>query len=221
MSTNASPTSEAPSEGGRVPVEHRFLGLDKRSFPYALFVVAVFLIVTVVVPRVNAAIEWDDPVRAGEQLALSDTVLFSPATGWNVESGFRVGEGGSATTSGFATVAGDGVTFDVAPDTFDGTPAELLQQIEKVTSRTDDPTFQVTGEPATFTTASGDVAVVQSYSSVLGDGLVAAFVIDGTGLKITAFGPPAQMRAAAADIRDMMASIRSIDAGADIEGSSE
>ena len=50
--------------------------------------------------------------------------------------------------------------------------------------------------------------MIQTYSSVNGDGLIAAFVIDGTGLKITAYGPPAQMRAAAEDIDDMIASIR-------------
>ena len=80
----------------RVPVEHRLLGMDRRSFPYALFVVAVFLVATVLVPRVNDAIGWDDPVRAGEQLALTDTIAFTPTTGWNVESGYRLGEGGSA-----------------------------------------------------------------------------------------------------------------------------
>ena len=207
------PTATTDRDDRRVPVEHRLLGLDKRSFPYALFVVGVFLLATVVVPRINSAIDWDDPVRAGDRLALSDTIAFTPTTGWNVESGFRVGEGGSAVKSGLAVVAGDGVIFQVEPDTFDGTPAELLDQIEKVTSATDDPTFQVDGDPATVTTPAGDVGVIQTYSSVNGDGLVAAFVIDGTGLKITAYGPPAQLRAALPDIDDMVASIRSTEGG--------
>ena len=56
--------------------------------------------------------------------------------------------------------------------------------------------------------------MVQTYSSVNGDGVVAAFVIDGTGLKVTAYGPPAQMTAAAPDIDDMITSIRST-AGSD------
>ena len=202
-------TDTRPPDDGRVPVEHRLLGLDKRSFPYALFVVGVFLVATVLIPRINDAIDWDDPVQAGDQLALSDTVAFTPTTGWNVEKGFRVGEGGSGATSGVAVVAGDGVTFQVDPGTYDGTPAELLDQIEKVTSSTDDPTFRVDGDPATVTTPSGDTGVIQTYSSVNGDGLVAAFVIDGTGLEVTAYGPPAQMTAAASDIDDMIASIRS------------
>ena len=36
-------------------------------------------------------------------------------------------------------------------------------------------------------------------------------VIDGTGLKVTAYGPPAQMTAAAEDVKDMIASIRTVD----------
>jgi len=196
-------------------VEHRVLGLDRRSFPPAVFVIAFFLLATVVIPRINDAVEWDDPVGAGEELALTDTISFTPATGWNVESGFRVGEGGSNVSSGEATVAGEGVTFDIVPDDFDGTAKELLAQVEKVTSRTYDPTFKVASDPATTTTRSGEVGVIQTYNSVLGDGVIAAFVIDGTGLKITAYGPPAQMRVAAQEIDDMIASIRADDQDGD------
>jgi hypothetical protein len=195
-----------------VPVEHRLLGLDRRSFPYALFVVVVFLVATVVIPAIDDALEWDDPVRAGEQLALSDSVAFTPTAGWNVESGFRLGPDGSVAQSGDATVVGDGVTVSVTADSFDGTPAELLDQIEKVTSSTGDPSFRVDGEPATIITQAGDVGVIQTYSSVNADGLVAAFVIGDTGVKVTAYGAPAQLRAGADDIDDMIGSIRGLDA---------
>jgi hypothetical protein len=194
-----------------VPAEHRFLGLDKRSFPYALFVVAVFLVATVVIPRIDDAISWDDPVQAGDQLALADDVVLTPAVGWNVESGFRVASDGSIGQAGAVTLVDDGVTFSVVPGPFDGTPAQLLDQVQKVTSSTDDPSFKVDGEPATLTTPSGEVGVIQSYSSVDGDGLVAAFVIDGTGLKITAYGSPAQMTSASSDIDAMLASIKQVD----------
>ncbi|OZC52426.1 hypothetical protein CH286_02190 [Rhodococcus sp. WWJCD1] len=193
----------------RVPAEHRLLGLDRRTFPPALFVVAVFVVLTIFVPRVNAAIGWDDPVVAGEQLAITDTIVFTPATGWDVEAGFRAKDQGRR--SGDATIAGKGVTFQVSPDTFDGTPGELLDQVEKVTSRTEDPTFRVDGDRTTLTTTAGETGVAQPYSSVTGDGVVAAFVISGTGVKITAYGPPAQMTAAVDDIQTMIASIRTVD----------
>lgn len=201
----------SPPRSGRepVPVEHRVLGLDRRSFPLAFAVIAVFLFLTVVVPRVDDAIDWDDPVRAGDRLALTDTIAVTPPTGWEVEQGFRVGEGGSAVDSGQASLSGDGVVVTVVPDDFDGTPAELLGQIEKVTSSTQDPSFRVSEEPGTVTTTSGEVGVVQPYRSARGDGVIAAFVLDGTGVEVTAYGPPAQMRAAATEITDLIASIDS------------
>lgn len=207
-----SATVSGPPRQDRVEVEHRVLGMDRRSFPYALSVVAVFLFLTVVVPRVNDAIDWDDPVQAGEQLALTDSLSFTPTAGWNVLTGHRVGQGGSAVSSGEATVVGDGVVLDVVPDDFDGTPAQLLRQVDKVTSSTDDPTFTADDGSSSITTVDGNAGVLQSYRSITGDGMVAAFVIDGTGLKITVHGPPAQMRAAAQDIQHMITSIRLTDA---------
>lgn len=196
----------------RVPVEHRMFGMDKRTFPIGLFVIAVFLVSTVVIPRIDSAISWDDPVKAGERLSLTSTLAFTPTTGWNVEHGFRVGAGGVGVSSGEATVTSDGVTVSVVPDSFDGTPAELLRQIDKVTSATgNDPTFKVDGDPTTITTATGEHGVLQTYSSVDGDGIIAAFVIGGTGIKVTAFGPPTQMSAAADDLRAMITSIGSVD----------
>lgn len=208
-STRTEPYLVAETHRHRIPAEHRVLGLDRRTIPPALFVLAVFLVLTVIVPRVNASIGWDDPVRAGEQLALTDTVVFTPATGWNVESGFRVVD--EQVRFGGATIAGDGVTVEVYPDSFDGTADQLLDQVEKVTSRTADPSFRVDGSRSTLTTTTGQTGIVQPYSSLSNDGLVAAFVLDGTGIEITAYGPPTQMTAAAQTIRDMIASIQTID----------
>lgn len=193
----------------RVPVEHRFLGLDKRSFPYALFVIAVFIIATVIVPRINEAIAWNDPVRAGEQFALSDNVLFTPSSGWNVESGFRVGPDGNPTAeTGSAVLINGGATFIVEVGKFDGSPAELLTQVEKVTISTSDPSFSTASDPATITTRSGEVGVSQSYNSINGDGRIAAFVLDGTGVKVTAYGSTAQLHTQSGVVDDMIASIR-------------
>jgi hypothetical protein len=192
----------------RVPVEHRMFGMDRRSFPIGLVVIAVFLVATVVIPRIDRAIAWDDPVEAGQRLSLTESLSFAPTAGWNVERGFRVGTSKAVLGHGPATVVSDGVTFDVFPDSFDGTPAELLRQIDRVTSSTgSDPSFQAHGDPSTVDTSAGDTGLLQTYSSIRGDGIIAAFVIDSTGIRVTAFGPPEQMTAAADDIRAMIASI--------------
>ncbi len=135
-------------------------------------------------------------MRAGEQLALTNTISFTPTTGGTSRAASGSARAGRASRAAGRRRRRRGDLPGRARH-FDGTPAELLDQVEKVTSATDDPSFQVDGDPATVTTPAGEVGVVQTYSSVIGDGLVAAFVIDGTGLKITAYGPPAQMTAAA------------------------
>lgn len=195
----------------RPPVEHRVLGLDRRSFPGAIFVGIVFLVFTVVIPRIDAAIPWDDPVVAGDELALTGKLSFTPAVGWNIEQGHRLAPDGTVAQSGDATLTGAGVQVDVVTGAFDGTPKALLEQAEKVTAATVDPAFRVNGAPTTTRTDSGESGVLQHYGSVDEDGVIAAFVIDGTGVKITAHGSPAQMQAATQQISDMLASLRALD----------
>ncbi len=204
--------SRVASADERVAVEHRVLGLDRRTFAKAIFVGVVFLVFTVVIPRIDAAIPWNDPVVTGDELALTEDIAFTPAVGWNIEAGHRLNAEGSVDQSGDATLTDSGVEFDVTTGAFEGTPQELLAQIDKVTAATVDPAFRVDGAAATTRTDSGESGVLQQYSSLNEDGVIAAFVIDGTGIKVTAHGSPAQMKAAAQQIADMVASIRTLDA---------
>jgi hypothetical protein len=192
----------------RVPVEHRFLGLDKRSFPYAAAVLVVWLVWAVIVPKVNDAIAYDDPVVAGDRMALTDDIVFTPAVGWNVTAGFRVGEEGALPQSGAAVLDSGGVQFAIVPDAFDGTPNELIQQINKVTTRTTKgESFHVTGQRFTVTTDSGEVGVAEGFVSPRTQGVIAAFVIDGTGLQVQVVGPPDQISAVSDQVTDMVESI--------------
>ncbi|MFD7659409.1 hypothetical protein ACFV4N_35990, partial [Actinosynnema sp. NPDC059797] len=70
---------EAP--GDRVPVEHRFLGLDRRTFGPGLIVLAVALLLIYGLPALNAAIPWNDEVRAGDVLDLGDGATAVPPVG--------------------------------------------------------------------------------------------------------------------------------------------
>ena len=47
----------------RVPVEHRFGGLDRRSFVPALVVVGIWLLWAVALPHLDGAIDHDDNDR--------------------------------------------------------------------------------------------------------------------------------------------------------------
>jgi hypothetical protein len=197
----------------RVPAEHRVLGLDRRSFGPALFVIAVFVLAALVIPGINSASGYDDPVVAGQRMALAENVVFTPAVGWEVEEGHRVGADGTINGVGEVELTGDGVTFVITPGTFTGSPSALLKQVTTVRNSTSDPSFQAAGSAVTVTTDSGETGVAQAYRSINGDGVLAAFVIGGTGLKITAYGQTSQMVAASAVLTAMVASITSVNSG--------
>lgn len=63
-------------------------------------VLGVWLLSAVIVSQLNGAFEFDDPVRAGERFAVTKDVVFTPATGWNVEEGHRLGADGAVVKSG-------------------------------------------------------------------------------------------------------------------------
>ncbi len=202
-----------PYRRERVPAEHRVLGLDRRSFRPAGFVIAVFVLAAIVIPGINSAIGYNDPVVAGQRMALATNVVFTPAMGWEVEEGHRVQADGTIDGAGEVKLAGDGVTFVITPGKFTGSPGALLKQVTKVASATSDPSFQVAGEPVTVTTDSGETGVAQAYRSINGDGVVSAFVIGGTGLKITAYGQTSQVLGASDVLTAMVASITSVNSG--------
>jgi hypothetical protein len=75
--------------GRRVPVEHRFFGLDQRTIPFAAAAAAVWLLWAIVLPQIDERIAWDDPIRAGQRIQVTDDVTFAPAEGWGLLSGLR------------------------------------------------------------------------------------------------------------------------------------
>lgn len=196
------------------------MGLDRRWLPHAAIVLGLFVLLVVVVPQIDHALAFDDPVRAGETMALTDGVVFTPATGWNVEQGHRVGAGGEVVKSGDVRLERSGISFTVTSGTFDGTPRELLAQVEKVTSLSGTESgFHTTTAVQTISTTSGLTGVAQGYLSSAARGTVAAFVIDGTGLKVQVVGP-ADGGAHAREIAAMLASVRAVEDSSDAGGTS-
>jgi hypothetical protein len=195
----------------RIPVEHRFFGLDRRTLPYALVALGVFVLWTVVLPWVDRGIAWDDTIRAGERVQLTDDVTFAPATGWGLRAGLRTTNStasGQRSTSNVA-VTSDGVQFVAQRGKWTGTPRALLKQITKITTTEAGPKgFELSSEPTTVQTASGATGVLQSFRSARVEGLIAAFVFGTTGIEIQVVGPPDQLSGHADEIARMISSIR-------------
>jgi hypothetical protein len=188
--------SRAPSTG-YVPVEQRWLGLDRRTIPLAAVVLGLMLLFMAVIPAINDAIGWDDETEAGDVLDLGAGVTFVPPAGWELTKGIRVDDEPSTGVSGdgAASISDGGVAVTVERSGFDGTPAELLDQVNLLRTASDaDPnrSFKLTGPRKTFTTASGITGVSEAYTSANGEGRIIALTLDAgadggtpTGIAVT------------------------------------
>jgi len=102
---------------------------------------------------IDRRVPFDDPIRAGERVRLTDDVSFAPATGWGLLSGLRttdVTKSGQKST-GSVEVTEDGVAFFAEQGAWDGTPRQLLDQITKITTtQTGGKGFELSSSPVSI-----------------------------------------------------------------------
>lgn len=205
----ASPPGQSP-----VPIEHRFLGLDKRLIPATLGVLALVILLAGIIPAIDEAITADE-IEPGTVFTVGAIpgaeMTFSPAPGWVVD-------GVPAPSSPTISVFDEGVTFTVSPGQFDGTPEELLDTIDDL-----DDGIRFEGERETFTTANGIPGAVDRLVLVDSDGALFALVARDpgaasddsgssigavqVGIRIVVDGPPQSLDDHADAIGQMIASV--------------
>ncbi len=198
-----------------MPADRRLFGLDRRTLLPAAVVAVLFVFTVWVMPAINRAVPVTDPVRAGDVIQVGD-VEFVPAVGANIATGLRQGRPDVGNSyPKIAVVTYQGTTFKVRTDDYDGTPAQLLEQIKKNNegTRVDGGGFRVNGEPVTIVNADGDKGVAAHYDSASAVGLVAAFVFDGTGVEIEAVGPETLADSVGEEVAAMVQSVQPVSAG--------
>lgn len=191
----------------RVPVEHRLLGIDRRSLPYAGVAFAVIALWAWVLPWVNAQVAWDDTVRAGELIQVTDDVTMTAASGWGILSGLRAID---ETRSGQKSIeqvvlVKDGVAFTTLQGPFDGDAKTLLNSAERITATGG--SFHTSNDVRNVTTASGIRGVAQDFASGRNVGTITTFVVNGVGIEIQVVGPEAQLAALSEETDAMIASL--------------
>jgi hypothetical protein len=197
-----------------VPVERRFLGLDRRTLLPAAVVLLLFAVAVWVLPAINSRVTVDDPIVAGDVIQVGSAVEFVPAVGASLIAGSRKaepGRGGEYPST--AAVSYNGTVFEVITDTYDGTPAQLLAQIKRNDEGlrpADGAGLHVTSEPVTITNATGEHGVAAHYDSAHAVGLVATFVFAGTGVEIIAVGPQQVQDTVTRQITAMLQSVRPV-----------
>lgn len=203
-------TAEYYDPGERwVPVDRRWWGMDRRTIAPALVVLALAFAQAVLLPRIDAAIPVDDVTVAGDVIAVRDGITFPAAPGWSLVDGERAGD--EPTGQGYpaaAVLERGGTRFAVQTGTFDGDAAALLDQIERTDAALSGGRgLTATGDPAPITTRTGESGLITGYAAAQLDGVLAAFVIDGTGVEVVAVGPAAAAPDIRTDIGEMIAGL--------------
>ena len=194
-----------------VPVERRRFGLDRRTLLPAGLVALLFAVAVWLLPAVNQAVPTDDPVRAGDVIQVGE-VEFVPVPGADLLTGLRQGRPGpGGSYPGTAVLAYRGMRFQVVADTYEGTPAQLLAQIEKTEVRGGG--FEVTGEPVTIVNTAGDKGVATRFDRDNAVGLLAAYVFGDTGVEVVAVGAETVDDTVPPPIGDMIRSVRPVTEG--------
>ncbi|MFC9788465.1 hypothetical protein [Rhodococcus sp. NPDC127528] len=189
--TAASPPRHAPTH--RVPVKHRVFGLDTRALWPAATVLAVGLLWSLALPALDDAVDWEDPIAAGDSIDLGNGARFVPPVGWQLEDGTRVGDSpvsGVSAKNASARVATGGAQISATGGTFDGDADALLDQVNANLSAESTRQFTITDARNTLVTTSGLVGVVEPFTSATGDGLVATFVLPTTDVAADAQEQP-------------------------------
>jgi hypothetical protein len=182
-------TVEAPPPSppaGWVPVEHRVLGIDKRTIAPALVVLGLLILLAFVVPAIDDAVPYDDPIRAGDVMDLvGGRLTFVPAEGWNRVDGSLVGEGSVEAPGSASLLTMEDISVSITTGAFEGTPDELLDQINAVNEDLKDPRgLGASGARQTVTTDSGLVGVAETFTGLEQRGVTAAFVVDVDGTSV-------------------------------------
>jgi hypothetical protein len=194
-----------------VPVERRWLGLDRRTLVPGLVVLLIAVLLRGVIPLIDRSVPGDHVVKAGDRLNLNNGLTVTPPAGWQLGDGILVGANTvqPGTGSATASVGENGVSAQLQVASFAGDANALLDQVNRNDSRSGRRAgFTVSGNRAAVTATGGVAGVVEDYSSTSGDGLIAAYTFtDGRGLAIEVTGTGDQLSAHTAEIDSMLRSV--------------
>ncbi len=199
-----------------VPADQRLFGLDRRTIAPTLAVFALVIVMSVVLPLINAAVPYRDTVKAGEVIELQGDVTFIPRAGWGITSGVRAGHAPlSGAYPDSATVVKANVTFTVRTAPFHGDADALLNQIEKTSDALNRGRgVHVTSLHTTIVTEQGQQGATAQVTGPQIGGVIAAFVFDNHGVEAEATGPSEVGSESASAVVGM---IRSINHGARVK----
>ena len=204
--------------------ERRFLGIDRKTIAPALLVLALALVMSVVLPAIDARTPYRDAVRKGDVAELAGGITLAPTPGWDLASGALVGRTRSSVGDTAQTELVDGsVDFFVQAAPFAGTSSALLTRINRINadlSRARGRAAALSNRYA-VTTRQGISGVGEDFVGLARQGSVVAFVFRSReppagsqgqvireGVEIVVSGPSGAISRRRDDIVRMIRSIR-------------
>jgi hypothetical protein len=174
-----------------VPADERRFGLDRRTLRPTLAVFALVILMSVVLPVINATVPYHDRVIAGDVMEIEGDVTFVPEAGWGVTSGLRAGHAPlSGAYPATATVEDGAMKFTLHTGSFHGDADKLLDQIETTSDALNRGRgVHVTGAPTTIVTNQGKQGATVRVTGPHTAGVIAAFVFGSRGVEAVATGP--------------------------------
>lgn len=194
----------------RVPVEHRWAFLDRRTILPAAVVLLVGALWVVVMPAINSLIQVSRPVMPGTVLAAGPQVSFTPAVGWEIVSGVSAGH---AAAPSRAEVADGGTRFEIRQVVWSGSLQDLFSRAARVNAIGSDPGNRFNGARTSVTTNQGVTGIGQPFLTGEGPGELVALLRNGVGAVVITTGPADQNAAVQQPIDQMQASIVFADPG--------
>ncbi len=178
-----------------VPVEHRLLGIDRRTIVPALWVLALVLLWSIVVPYIDHHVSHEVEVEPGTVIEVGSGVTIVPPAYWGVDTQTPL-------TQGSLVVHDGGVTVTVTVGTFDGELSDLMESANDALD-----VDRITSPQKTITTTSGSVGLIEAFLAGSAHGFLAVFAEDGVGVEIEAIGPEPQIHRYEDEIHDMVVSL--------------
>jgi hypothetical protein len=196
-----------------VPADERRFGLDRRTLRPTLVVFALVIVMSVVLPVINASVPYHDIVRAGDVIEIEGDVTFVPETGWGITSGLRAGHAPLSGQYPATAVVEDGaLKFTLRTGPFHGDTEQLLDQIEATSEALNRGRgVRIAGAPTTVITTQGKQGASVHVTGPHTSGVIAAFVFGDRGVEAVATGPSDAGTEPSVAVLRMIGSISQID----------
>jgi hypothetical protein len=169
----------------------RFLGIDRRTIAPSLLVLALALVMSFVIPSIDARTSYHDAIRDGDVAELAQGITLDPASGWDLASGALVGHVRSPVGDTAQTELIDGgVEFLVQAAPFAGSTSALLTRINRINADLLHARGRAVATTRRYavTTRQGAVGVAEDFAGVTKEGSIVAFVFRSRAPSAAAHG---------------------------------